>query len=99
MSKQNSIREVINENLKDIIDEDVLSKILLTGSQPGKLYGLCKVHKVNYPLRPVISMVNTSEYELAKYLVTFIQPNIPSSYITFSINQFFYNLKHYEFSF
>ena len=98
ISKQNSIREVINENLKDIIDEDVLSKILPTGSQPGKLYGLCKVHKANYPLRPVISMVNTSEYELGKYLDTFIQPNIPSSYITNSTDQFLDNLKHYDFS-
>ena len=84
--------------MKEIVDEDVISKILPTGSQPGKLYGLCKVHKANYRLRPVISMSNTSEYELAKYLDTFIQPNIPSSYITNSTDQFLDNLKHYDFS-
>ena len=45
-----------------------VKKLIPTGSSPGKLYGLCKVHKDNYPLRPVISMLNTPEYKLAKYM-------------------------------
>ena len=59
---------------------------------------MAKVHKNGVPLRPVVSMINTSEYYLAKYLDTFIQPNIPISYSVSSTSQFLDTLKHYVFS-
>ena len=40
----------------------------------GKLYGLCKVHKMGFPFRPVVSMIGTAEYTLAKYLDRIIIP-------------------------
>ena len=43
-------------------------------------------------------MINTSEYYLAKYLDTFIQPNIPISFSVNSTNQFLDSLKHHKFS-
>ena len=43
-------------------------------------------------------MVNTSEYKLAKYLDTFIKPNIPSSYMTDSTDRFLNDLHKYDFS-
>ena len=43
------------------------------GSQPGILYGLCKVHKtVTHgipPFRPILSAINTPSYQLAKFFV------------------------------
>ena len=42
-------------------------ELIPSGSQPGKLYGIAKVQKTNVPLRPVVSMVGTPEYKLAKY--------------------------------
>ena len=45
-------------------------------------------HKEGCPLRPVVSMVNTSEYFLAKYLDSFIQPTIPNSFSVSSTNFF-----------
>ena len=43
------------------------------GSNPGILYGLCKVHKtvvdVCLPFRPILSAIGTPTYKLAKYLV------------------------------
>ena len=43
------------------------------GSNPGILYGLCKVHKtvvdVSPPFRPILSATGTPTYKLAKYLV------------------------------
>ncbi len=39
-----------------------------TGSRPGRLYGLPKIHKDNIPLRPVVSAVGTYNYGLGKLL-------------------------------
>ena len=58
-------------NLKslDVIDENCVSQMFTSSSQPGILYGLPKVHKDNYPLRPILSAIGTHSYKLAKYLV------------------------------
>ena len=39
-----------------------------TGSNPGRLYGLPKLHKEGTPLRPVLSSIGTYNYGLAKAL-------------------------------
>jgi hypothetical protein len=39
-----------------------------TGSNPGRLYGLPKIHKENIPLRPVLSAIGTFNYNLGKVL-------------------------------
>ena len=75
---------MLNLSLKGNVYEDLYP----TGSQPGKLYGMCKVHKPGYPLRPVISMINTAEYKLAKWLDNFIKPNIPKQYSVSSTGEF-----------
>ena len=36
-------------------------------------YGLPKVHKVGYPLRPIISTIGSYQYELSKYLARAIR--------------------------
>ena len=53
----------------DKIDQGTYSKLYASGSQPGLLYGLAKVHKSEVPLRPILSSINTFNYPLAKYLV------------------------------
>ena len=37
--------------------------------------------KLNFPLRPVVSMVNTPEYALAKFLDNMIKPYLPQTYM------------------
>ena len=69
-----------------------------SGSQPGKLYGLCKVHKAGHPMRPVISMIGTAEYKLAKYLDGFIKPNISTTYSVNSTSAFMDVLHDFSFS-
>ena len=96
IKKQNSVVYHINTYIKPYVDEDIVSSILPTGSQPGKLYGMCKVHKEGYPLRPVISMLNSPEYKLAKYLDNFIKPNIPISFSCDSTDLFLDNLKAFS---
>ena len=57
---------------------------------------MCKVHKDGYPLRPVVSMIGTAEYELAKYLDDLIRPNIPTKFMVNSNTQFLDELKKVE---
>ena len=51
-----------------------------------KLYDLAKVHKKDCPLRPVVSMIGTAHYELAKYMDNIIKPAIPSKFMLNSTN-------------
>ena len=45
-----------------------------SGSKPGILYGLPKVHKIGAPLRPILSAIGTSGYNIAKFLLPLIKP-------------------------
>ncbi|CAF1228694.1 unnamed protein product [Adineta ricciae] len=50
------------------------------GSIPARLYGLPKVHKVNTPLRPIVSCVQSYNYRLGKFLADIIKPLRDSKY-------------------
>ena len=61
----------INIFLSSLVDEGVISKeeqnkLRPTGSAPGILYGLCKVHKENKgdcpPFSPILSDIDTPSY-------------------------------------
>ena len=80
---------------KDHYDEKVVSR-MTPGSSPGKLYGLAKVHKENYPLRPVCSMINTPEHCLAKFLDDIIKPHIPNQHMLNSTSNFLDKLDDFE---
>ena len=45
-----------------------------TGSTPGILYGLPKIHKTGCPVRPILSSIGTFDYKLAKFLVPLLKP-------------------------
>ena len=42
--------------------------------QPPKLYGLPKLHKPGFPMRPIVSFCVSPTYQLSKYLTTILQP-------------------------
>ena len=50
------------------ISKELYDRIRPTGSNPGRLYGLPKVHKDDIPLRPVLSAIGTYNYGIAKFL-------------------------------
>ena len=55
------------------------------GSQPSQLYGTPKLHKsfTNVPpLCPIVSSINSFNYDLGKYLCNLLQPKIPSIHST-----------------
>ena len=69
------------------MDTNVDRVIYLTGSQPERLYGLPKLHKVKDPkvttprFRPIVSSIaGTYNYNLAKYLCSLLKPNISSEF-------------------
>ena len=74
LNKQNEIKKFLEE-LKStgVISGVVFKNLNPCGSQPGVLYGLCKVHKASDgqspPFRPILSAINTPSYKIAKFLV------------------------------
>ena len=94
--KENSIAYHMRKYLKSLGTE-TLRKLIPTGSIPGKIYGLVKVHKEGNPVRPVVSMIGTPEYQLAKFLDSIIKPYIPQTYMLQSTNQFLDHLNEFKF--
>ena len=73
-SREDSLISYLRKLKKDkIIDDATFHKTLICGSTPGVLYGLPKVHKPGCPFRPIVSSVNTYNYNLASYLVHILQ--------------------------
>lgn len=56
-----------------LIDDAILHKIPPCVSTAGVLYGLPMVHKLGCPFRPIVSPINTYNYNLASYLVRILQ--------------------------
>ena len=90
IQKEKSISHYIRKYFKKVTN---YQELIPSGSQPGKLYGIAKVHKTNVPLRPVVPTVGTPEYKLAKYLDNLIKPHIPDTYLLRSTENFIERLK------
>jgi hypothetical protein len=54
-----------------VISEEIYKKLVPTGSRPGILYGLPKIHKHGIPLRPILSAIKSHSYSLAKFWFLF----------------------------
>ena len=72
------IAEKLTEKLLNLkrgghLTESVYNKIRPKHKQPPRIYGLPKIHKVT-PLRPIVSCVNTSAYDLSSYLADVLSP-------------------------
>ena len=84
------------------IDKDVYIQIYPTGSQPGRIYGLPRMHKIQSsnvvpPFRPIVSSINTYNYHLAKFLCNLLEPHVPSRYTvsdSFSLHAIYVSNKY-----
>ena len=56
------------------IDESDYFRIRSTDGVIPRIYGLVKIHKNNYPLRPIVSMVGSPLYNVSKFLAKIISP-------------------------
>ena len=94
LKTENVIRYYLTRYVKPFVSCDVFNSIIPNGSLPGAIYELAKVHKPNIPLRPVISMVGTAQYNLARYLDSIIKPVIPNNFMLSSTIDFVDCLSH-----
>jgi hypothetical protein len=72
------ILSLLNEK---VIDNKLRYRLKSTCSSISVFYGLPKVHKTGYPLRPIISTIGSYQYQLSKYLAKTIRdarPQAPS---------------------
>ena len=58
-----------------------------------------KIHKKDNSARPVVSMINTPEYNLAEFLDKLTKPHLPKQYILDSTSHFTHKLIKKQFSF
>ena len=42
-----------------------------------RIYGLPKIHKQNFPLRPVVSLINTPTYYMSKFFEKILRKSLP----------------------
>ena len=75
-----------------------MKKFTPSGSQCGRIYGLPKLHKVSAqgqipPFRPVVSSINTYNYQLARLLSDFLAPLLPTEHCAKDTFDFIEDLK------
>lgn len=81
LSFQNKNNDFIKTlyNIK-AIDEKTKKDLTTYKSIAPKFYGLPKVHKSNYPLRPIVSFINAPTYKTSKFLANCLKFLIADTY-------------------
>ena len=72
---------------KQFLDDVTYERIYPSGSQPSRLYGTPKVHKIKSdsevpPIRPVGSSIVSFNYNLSRFLCGMLTPFILTDYCT-----------------
>ena len=92
-----NIEEKINNFLRklkkfEILSDDFYRKMFTSGSGPGILYGLPKIHKpnfdTNFQFRPIFAAYNTLSFNLAKFLVPILNPFTCNEFTTANSHSF-----------
>ena len=82
LRQEDRVNKFLNKLCKaGIISDEQYKKLYVSGSSPGILYGLPKIHKPKLPMRPILAAYNTTVYKLSKFLVPLIEQ--------FTVNEFF----------
>ena len=83
LKRENKLIRFLRDKLlkQNSIPDDVYKELFPSGSTPGVLYGLPKVHKTNCPARPILSAIGTYNYNLAKFFVPILQPYTVNEYV------------------
>ena len=87
-------RELVDENGKTfhpILQAGSLSiplykRLHSAGAKCAIAYGLTKVHKNNYPIRPIISTIGTYNYNTSGYLCSVLQDHFNNETISQTTN-------------
>lgn len=95
------LEDKLGRTLRKLLKTKVISKecfnfLFSSGSSPGILYGLPKIHKIGNPIRPILSTIGTFNYNLAKYFVKIIEPLTTNQYTTKNSFEFVNELKNID---
>ena len=75
----NKHNKLINKlYIEKIIDKILRNKLICHNPITPRIYGLPKIHKPNAPLRPIVSTIGSTSYQLSKYLISILK-NITSN--------------------
>ena len=81
ITKEDKINRLLSKLKKGKeISDCEFSQMYATGTLPGILYGLPKIHKNGTPLRPILSEIGTAGYKLAKFFVPLLAPFTTNQY-------------------
>ena len=75
-------------SIKDKIGSITFNNLYASGSVPGIMYGLPKVHKVGIPLRPIVSSIKTAGYNLARFLQPLVTPLTTNQFTVLNSSNF-----------
>ena len=56
------------------MSQDIFEFVKPVGSIRPRIYGLPKIHKNDVPLRPILSMINSPQHKIAKFLNYLLEP-------------------------
>ena len=95
------IEDKINRFIRKLKDSGTISEetsrfLLVSGSSPGILHGLPKVHKANIPTRPISSACGTANYNIAKFLVPKLMHLTENEYTVKNSYIFAQNIRSYR---
>ncbi len=65
-----ALEDKLNRNLRKIknkLSDTKYNFLFASGPTPGILYGSPKIPKLGCPIRPILSAINTFNYNLAKF--------------------------------
>ena len=81
LQRENQVKTLLKKlKASNSIDEKTYNELYPTGSRIGILYGLPKIHKLNVPLRPILSCVNHYSYKLPKFFIPLLTPISTNSF-------------------
>ena len=68
-----------NWRVKDFLGKNITKKdISLNNTNLPRIYGLPKIHKKNFHLRPVVSLIITPTYNTSKIFANIFKESLPS---------------------
>ena len=85
-------------SIKDKLPDTSFNFLFASGSLPGVLYGLPKIHKLNCPIRPILSAIGTFNYNCAKFLVPLLNPLTQNEYTVKNSIEFAKEINMFKFS-
>ena len=102
LDRQAKLQLWLRNNIKNIVSEKEYNDMYPTCANLPVLYGLPKIHKDGTPMRPILSMIGSLNYGLAKFVSKLLDPiryapsqckesfSLASYLSSSSLNQFYF---------